>query len=428
MRTLLEKQVLGSLVHRPEALRSVDLGSEDFTVDLHRSVYEAMLRLDADGAPIDETTLYHQLKKNAADICELPMSVPTGANVGYYLCELKKLIAEEKKRELSAMSHRLVLEGADVLEQAETLRHQAAEIDAQYSDQRQREADQLINAASDIFAGLRERRAAPDTLFLGLPWLDRIHKGLVPGDYVVLAARPSCGKTALAVQILAELAKRDIRTMLISREMEARAIAARIIAYVSMTSTTKAVRQPDQVPEDIRHQILACEPSVRDICRRIRFVTRGITGPEALAARVREAAGDGAMLVCCDYLQLLEAPRASNRNEGISQLSRAWKLACMDNGVRGLMLSQLSRAGEKENRKPQLSDLRDSGAIEQDADYVWFLHRTAGKNTKYTNCSIQTDFDQAKGRNSGTDWASLVLRGDQQRFCQEEAQEYEEAY
>jgi len=159
---------------------------------------------------------------------------------------------------------------------------------------------------------------------------------------------------------------------------------------------------------------------VRDICRRIRFVTKGITGPESLAARVREAAGDGAMLVCCDYLQLLEAPRAANRNEAISQLSRAWKLACMDNGVRGLMISQLSRAGEKENRKPQMSDLRDSGAIEQDADYIWFLHRPSAKKTYIQSMGIKTDFDQAKGRNSGTSWASLILRGDQQRFCQEE--------
>lgn len=420
MRTLLERQVLGSIIHRPEALRAVDIGSGDFSDEFNRTVYEAMLALDADGAPIDETTLYHRLKKQAASICELPLTVPTGANVGYYLCELKKLIGEEKKRELSALSHQKVLEGADALEQAELLRRLVSDIDAQYSDRRQREADQLINAASDIFAALRERRQAPDTMFLGIPWLDRAHKGLVPGDYIVLAARPSCGKTALAVQILAELAKAGIRTMLISKEMEARAIAARIIAYISMTPTTQAVRQPDQVPEDIRHQILACEPDVRHTCRNIRFITKGINGPESLSARIREAAADGAQMVCCDYLQLLEAPKASNRNEAISQLSRAWKLALMDNGVRGLMLSQLSRAGEKENRKPQMSDLRDSGAIEQDADYIWFLHRPSAKKTYIQSMGIKTDFDQAKGRNSGMSWASLILRGDQQRFCQEE--------
>lgn len=419
IRAVLEKQVLGCVMWRPEAIRAIDLTTADFCDPVRSKIYETMLALDADGLNIDESTVYARMGANGADICELWTTVPTGSNLGVYLVELKKLIASEKKRAISAESYRMVMEGADALQAAEVLRQKAEEIDRQYSDNRANESEALANAAAAICAAIRDRRPAEDTMFLGVPWLDRLHKGLRPGDYVILAARPSVGKTALTIQILAELARAGKRTLLISKEMEARAIAERIVTYLAMTSASIAARQPDKVPERTRSQILSVTPEINDVCKQIKFVTRNASTPEQIAARIREAKAEGACLVACDYLQLLEA-KGNNRNESVSALSRAWKLAIMDAGLPGLMLSQLSRAGEKEGRKPELSDLRDSGSIEQDADLVWFLHRPPEKKTMIPSAGISVEFHQSKGRNTGTGWAPLTFHGDKQRFFEVE--------
>lgn len=245
----------------------------------------------------------------------------------------------------------------------------------------------------------------------GYRYLDNVLSGLKKQNLVILAARPAIGKTSLALNICSNVAKNypDRAVIFFSLEMSARLLAERITSYelgiplsVFQTGTS-------------RHEITAKLFDYSDTApnKNIFFDdTSSVTVPE-IKAKARRIKNLG--LVVVDYLQLMNsAKRIDNRVQEISEITRAFKIMAKELDVPVLLLSQLSRSNEKEkNRRPVLSDLRDSGSIEQDADVVMFLHREKLADNTYAE---NHDLIVAKNRHGATITVPLGFDGEHTRF------------
>ena len=419
-RFLLEGQVLGCLLWNPVALGAVNLTTDDFLHPVHREVYAAMLEIDADGGTIDEASVVAKTGK-ASSVCKLAWLVScTGENILFYLKLLKREIANAKKRQEAEILRAKVADGADAAEAAQKMNRNIEEIEGIYGDDRSDEKAQLSEAMRDIIARIRERSAGVPTLDTGIEWIDTMAKGFLPGDYITLAARPSCGKTALAMQIMASMASNGHKVMFLSLEMDKEALSTRLLSLVAMQCAGTAVRNPIYLGKESREHFLSCQYDAQQLAKNIWVVKKGIRGPECLATKIKQAAEDGCSMVVCDYIGLVPHRGNIQKNQKIDEISKAWKWALGDNGIPGLMLSQLNRGTEKDKRAPVLSDLKDSGSIEEDSDYVWFLHRPNGD---MNGDAVPTKLIQAKGRNVGVGARDLIFCGPHQRFAPVELSE-----
>lgn len=211
-------------------------------------------------------------------------------------------------------------------------------------------------------------------LSTGIPELDRKTDGLHPGDLVIIAARPALGKTTLAMNIAENVALDQKRLVVVfSMEMQGAQIAQRTIARRARVSMTR-LRGGNLVEQDWE-RITAVSGDLRTDL--LRLDESPALSPMDIRARSRRQASMGQLaLIVVDYLQLMAIPGSrENRNGEISQVTRSLKALAKELRVPIIALSQLSRAGEKDGRRPKLSDLRDSGGIEADADVVLFVHR-----------------------------------------------------
>lgn len=413
-RQFYEAGVLSCVLLNPEWIKACDIGSNDFANPEHRRIYEAMSALHEDGIPIDAVSVWGRAKVSAERIALVVNVAPTSTNLPWYLERLKRIALEEIRKSEGHAAAEAIKSGGDpdaAIAKMNTNIRDAEERLLPRDDQ-----PEFARVTSEIMMRIRTGELAIQTLKTGIPWIDNLSRGLIPGDYAILAARPSCGKTALAVQILAELAKSGIPTVFFSREMSQELIAQRLISYCSWTDVTGLLRG-EESDEDTRNSVLSVEPEIRYASQLIKVIARGINSIESVERLARLAVTGGARLVVFDYIQLMEMSTGRNRNEDVEKFSRRMKAMLVDLGVPGIFLSQLSRSCEAENRRPKLSDLRDSGAIEQDADLVWFLHREKiNPKDKRDDAPEQTVLMQSKGRNVGLGTRRLTFAGKFQRF------------
>lgn len=238
------------------------------------------------------------------------------------------------------------------------------------------------------------------------PWgnLNRVLKGgAVPGELVVLAARPGMGKTALAGCWAAEVARDGKPVLFISREVKDETVTARLMAREARVDST-VFRQGIANAPNVLPRLRQAQASLAELPLHIVERSTAPMTPAEVRRLARSLPGIG--LVVVDYLQLMEPDRRTNSRElEIASMSRAFKQLALDCDCPVLLLSQLSRKGEEAGRAPILSDLRESGAIEQDADIVLFLHAGKGQLAGTTSPKIQAIV--AKGRSSGTGTAWL---------------------
>jgi replicative DNA helicase len=410
-----EESVLGAMMLSPGAIGAVSevLDGGDFYRESHAKIFRAALALYAKGEPVDAITLVDELEERGelegvggkARIHELAALVPAASNAGHYAriirdtATLRELIRAGS--EIQRLGQEREGELDDILATAEQLLFEAVASRAGSDAVPIKEA--LLEAFGRINA-LYETGGEISGVETGFKDLDKITAGFQPGNLVILAARPSVGKSAFALGMMTHVAAKGTGCAFFALEMSRGEIAQRLMCSESKVDSHK-VRTGTLAQEDWPRLAAACA-SLEKLPLYIDD-TPALTLLELrskLQTLVRRDPSVGCVVV--DYLQLMSAgSHVESRLQEVSALSRGLKAIARDFNLPVIALSQLSRAVEqRHDKRPMLSDLRESGTIEQDADLVMFLYRSPeGEEAGYV------DLDVAKHRNGPTDSLKLTF-------------------
>jgi replicative DNA helicase len=435
-----EQSVLGSILIDADAMLKVAdfLKPVDFYRAQHADVYEAMLALHGQREPIDLVTLADELARRErldgvggpAYLTTLMDSVPTAVHVEHYgrIVERKAIL-----RNLIGAAGRIAAVGYEESNDAEVAIDRAESILFEISQRRTEggfeSLSTLLGQAYDRLEYLHEHRGQIIGIPTGLSQLDALLGGLQPSDLVVLAARPSVGKTSLALNVAQHAAVREGKKVAVfSLEMSREQLALRLLS--AETGINPRPLQTGFVDETDWSKIAT-------VMNAMASAPLWIDDSPALSvmelrtkARRLEAEQHGLDLVIVDYLQLMQAAtvsRDANRVQEVSEISRGLKQLARELKVPVLALSQLSRGVEQRGTaEPRLSDLRESGSIEQDADVVIFLYREAEQNPEAEVELIKVKV--AKHRNGPIGEVPVQFRKANTRFYTVAAREEVAAY
>ena len=386
-----ERSVLGAMLQSPEAvmLAMESLSAQDFFDPAHREIFDAMTAISAQSRPVDLVTLDDELtRRGSLDgvggleyLVSLSQFVPTTANAGAYI-----RIIDEK-----ATLRRLIEAAAQITKDCYSGQNETDEILSQAEkriyDITMRKGGEMLKPVQPVLLNTYERietlyknRGKIEGVPTGYPDLDRVLTGMHPGEFILVAARPSMGKTSFGLNVVENAAIRNgAKCAVFSLEMPAEQLIMRMLCSEALVDM-QTVRRGAQTLEDWEKLTDAMVP----IARSQIWIddTSGITVPEVRSKARRLQMEKGLDLIMIDYLSLMTATgRSSSRQEEVSSISRQLKGLAQELKVPVLVLQQLSRANTgRSDHRPILSDIRDSGAIEQDADVVMFLHREAYYN------------------------------------------------
>ncbi|MEE9441581.1 MAG: replicative DNA helicase [candidate division Zixibacteria bacterium] len=379
-----EQAVLGSMLTSESAIgQAIEVlqSSRRFYSPGHRKIFDAIIELYDKSSPADIVTVSNHLEKNdmledcggRTFITELADGVATSANVAYYAKNvLEPAILRDTiiaSMEIIDLCYRQEDEADEILDQAEqkifdiSHRTSATEIRS-YAD-----------IASEIIADYDERKKRGNGLAglsTGYPDLDYKLSGLKPGNMYVLAGRPSMGKTALAVNILNNACQGDHWGLLFSLEMSQLDISKRTLYSLAGVPFSKADR--GQLSDAEAKKV--AEAMGAFTARNVKIDDSSSLTPLEIRAKARRFAGQHNLaVIVVDYIQLMCA-KGETQNLQIAEISKQLKAMSKELNVPVIAISQLNRKVEsRESKRPNLGDLRDSGAIEQDADVVMFVHR-----------------------------------------------------
>ena len=382
-----EQSVIGSMFLTLKALKKAleNLQIDSFYLDSHKKIFECMLSLDKNGKSVDLTTVAEELNNRGwlnqvggvEYLTEVIEGVPTAANIDEYI-----KIVENKfiLRKLIDSATDIITESYnasnDINELIETSEKKIFDVSKNIrSTEFKNIQDVLIKTQSDI-----EKLSAKKSDITGIPTgyyeLDKTTSGFHPHELIIIAARPGMGKTAIALNMVTNIAINAKKTVaLFNMEMGAEQLATRMIASVGQIEASK-LRSGNLAHSDWKR----INEAISRLNNTNIFIddTAGITVNEIRAkCRRLKASPVGLDIVVIDYLTLItgSSKNGANRQQEVSDISRALKTMAMELDVPVIALSQLSRGIEQRtDKKPMLSDLRESGAIEQDADIVAFLH------------------------------------------------------
>ena len=431
-----ERAALGSLLLDKEAVIKVAdfLKPEDFYFDQHTMIYQGMLDLFAKRMPIDIKILSTFLEDHgkldliggASYLAQLTLEVPTATHIVQYA-----LIVKHKStlRRLITTGDRIMALGYDEVSELESLLEEAEK--AIFSVSQNFVKDRFIHV-KEILAQTYEKISDlhdPESKnhYRGLPTgfraLDNLLSGLQPTDLVVLAARPAMGKTAFALNIAQNIARRDYSVGIISLEMSKEQLVERMFCALLGVDSWK-MRTGKLADEDF-----ARIGSVMDDLNQTKIFIddSAISGIVELRTKARRLKAQfGLDLLVVDYLQMMsvatKSSYQSNRVQEISEITRALKNLARELHIPVLALSQLSRAVEgRPSKIPQLSDLRESGSIEQDADVVLMMYREDYYEEDSEKKGV-TDVYIRKHRNGPTGHIELMFEKEKMRFLDIERQ------
>jgi replicative DNA helicase len=388
-----ERAVIGAMLVSETAVAAVAerLSPEDFYSEVHRIIYSAMMRLYSRGEPIDQLTLTNELRSvgefekigGRAYVFQIVESVPTAANAARYaeIVRGKALL-----REIIDVGSRITEDAFREPDDVDEALDAAEQLIYDVSNRTMREhlapVSELAPGALEMIQRLYEAEGEVTGVETGFDDLDRLTTGFHKSDLIILAARPAMGKTAIALNMIWHAAgQKGLPVAIFSLEMSKEQLVQRLISQ-NTRIPTQALRSGNVRAEDWPKLVRG----VAQVSRAPIWIddTAGVTLME-IRAKVRRlsshlnARGEGPLaLVVVDYLQLMvgQNNRSENRQQEIAEISRGLKVLARDLDVPVLAVAQLSRAVEqRHDKRPLLSDLRDSGAIEQDADMVMFLYR-----------------------------------------------------
>lgn len=425
-----EQSVLGAILLDNEAINHVleILGPEEFYRESHREIFRAMIELSDRGQPVDAITLTDALTSRGvieriggpAYIAELVNRVPTAANVAHYA-----RIVREKAVLRSLASTATEIAGgafdgpADVDQYLDEAEHRVFEIAERRISPSFHSIRDVTKASIGLLERLHDRREMVTGVPTGFTELNRITAGFQPADLIVIAARPSMGKTALALNIAASAALRadpPVGVAFFSLEMSKEQLALRMLCSEARVDSARARNGYFNQEEFMRLITAADELSAAKI-----FIDDSSDiSPIVLKAKCRRLARDRSSslgLIMVDYLQLMRSARpGESREKEIAEISRSLKALAKELSVPVVALSQLNRQVEtRPDRRPLLADLRESGAIEQDADVIAFIYRDEMYHRDSKEPGV-AEVIVAKQRNGPTDTAKLTYLSQYTRF------------
>ncbi len=421
-----ERAVLGAILVEPVALLTVmeRLEEQDFYLDQHRIVYGACLGLQQKGRAADLLTVTNHLREEgllervggAVAVSAMVDALPDIANVGHYAdIVLDKAVKRRLMHAARSILDTCAVDSGEAkaaVEQAQKVVYEIAEgaIGGGLMP-----IGRLTEREIVALEKAQETHSSLTGIDTGYYDLNDKTSGLQPTDLVILAARPAMGKTSLAMNICTHVALRSRKKVAIfSLEMSAEQLVRRLLS---------AEARVDQQRLRTGYLAKADWPKITEVSENLKGAdlwiddTPGITVMELAAKARRLKQEHGLDLVMVDYLQLMSGGRRySNRNEEVSEISRGLKGVAKNLGVPMLVLSQLSRRPEQRgsDRRPQLSDLRESGSIEQDADVVMFIVRPSIYDTEADK--REAELIVAKQRNGPTGEIKLVFQYEYTRF------------
>ena len=381
-----EQAVLGAIFLNTDALADAMeyVEPDDFYRRAHQILFQAMVDLNNDGEAIDVLTVQNYLTTNnqlddvggVAYIAELATSVPTAANAGYYA-----KIVEEK-----SMLRRLISTATNIITQAnngdddvpsllDSAERQIMDVSERRNRSGFREIKDVLNETLSDIDRLSQQSEDITGLPTGYREFDKMTAGLQPDNLIILAARPAVGKTAFALNIAQNVAtSTDTSVAIFSLEMSAESLVNRMLCAEGSINANHL--RTGQLDEGEWQNLIVAMGALSNTSIFIDD-TPGIKMAEIRAKCRRLAKEKGNLgLVVIDYLQLIEGSNKESRQQEVSEISRQLKKLAKELSVPILALSQLSRGVEqRQDKRPVLSDIRESGSIEQDADIVAFLYR-----------------------------------------------------
>lgn len=390
-----------------------------FFDDKHKEIYSALLRLYTDKKPIDPVTLRTELKAaNQLDsaggveyIAQLLDSVPSSANAVYYAGVVRERQRHRNLIRTVGKFQELLNEPLAVDERIQQMQDLALGIE---TSKPEAEFFTLADQATKVAAGMREHQ---ETIPTGFRNIDSIIGGVSPGELIILAGRPSMGKSALALDFALNMAKAGKSGVFFTLEMPHKDLIERAICNRAMVNMAEIKGELPQPALTAKAHEEALGLQKLDL-----VLHTGATTPEKQIAFIRtRKKTHGVDVVFVDYLQLMHTGRkVENRVQEISTISRKLKIAAIQEQVPVIALSQLNRQVEsRTGHRPRLSDLRESGALEQDADIVMLIHREdyyrRNENPEATPDGT-TEVIVSKNRRGRTGIANLVFKEEYVRF------------
>lgn len=381
-----EKAVLGSIFIDPEAIAdaSAVVVPDDFYERSNRIIFQAMLDLSDREDAIDPLTLQDELtKKNQLEdiggiayVSQLALSTPTAEHVTYYanIVHRKALL-----RRLIAASQKIIntaIDGSDdvtdILDDAES---EIMNVSSENNTNVFRSIKDIVNSAVDEINNIPDDGDPVTGLPTGFSELDKMTTGFHEDELIIIAARPGVGKTSFALNVAQFVGLHTDKTVaMFSLEMSGEQLVQRMLASEGLINSQHL--RTGQLDSDEWHKLVLAAGSLAGANIYIDD-TPGIKMSEIRAKSRRLAKEKGNLgLIVIDYLQLIEGPRSESRQQEVSAISRQLKKLAKELKVPIIALSQLSRSVEqRQDKRPVLSDIRESGSIEQDADIVSFLYR-----------------------------------------------------
>jgi replicative DNA helicase len=427
--TAAERSILGAILLDNHYLNVAveKLRPEDFFLDQHRRIFERMIQLGEQQQAIDLVTLTDELHRHneleaaggAAYLAQVVDGVPRVTNVEHYA-----RIVKEKAllRNLVHSANAIQQQALAAEEDADEILDRAESVIFQLAEERVRAGfigvKEVVRESFERLHRILTEGRRLTGLSTGYQELDRLTSGLQESELIILAARPSMGKTALALNIAENIVLREHEPQpvgVFSLEMSKESLLLRLLASQARIDAHKFrtghLRHDDWTKMTSALNRLGEAPLWID--------DSGANTVVEIGAKARRLQRDkGLALIIVDYLQLITARgRFANRNEEVSSISRGLKALAKELRVPVLVLSQLTRAPEREDRRPQLADLRESGAIEQDADVVMFINRpNFYKPEKTDEERREAELIIAKQRNGPTDRLKYVFLERHTRF------------
>ncbi len=433
-----ERALLGALLLKPDVIHDVSdlIQSDSFYAEKHRLIFGAMSELSQRGEPIDLLTLSERLSNQGllertggrAYLAELAAAAPAPGNFSHYaeLVSRKHLMRSliDASYEITESAYEEARETMEVLDEAEKKIYAIGDASAAHKftaiGDRVHDAWDRIEALSKREDGIR---GVPS----GFTALDNLLSGFHPSDLVILAARPSIGKTSLGLDIARNAAVRhNVPVGIFSLEMSAEQLIDRMLAAESFVNSWKL--RTGQIRDEA--DFTRIRDALETLSKAPIYIDdkpgNNILAMRAVARRLKRDRGIG--LIVVDYLQLM-MPTSSKSSDSlvqqVTEISRSLKSLARELEVPVIALSQLSRAVEQRGGKPRLSDLRDSGSIEQDADVVMFIHREDKRNPESDRPGI-AEILVEKHRNGPTGKVELFFDEKRATFQNVESLDYHE--
>ncbi|OHB71675.1 MAG: replicative DNA helicase [Planctomycetes bacterium RBG_16_41_13] len=421
-----EMSVIGAMLLDNEVINVVVpiLNKQSFYKTAHQSIYQAIIDLYDKGQAIDLVLLREELKKRsllenvggAEYLVELEEAVPTIGNVEYYANIVRENAIKRNLIEVAANIQKQAFEGAvDTGFLLDSSERAIFEITQKKFNASSIKLNEILKETFSRIENLHDRESRLTGLSTGFFDFDDLTCGLQPSELIIVAARPSMGKTSFVMNIIEHIGVVEKKPAAIfSMEMSARQLAQNMLCSHSKIDAHKLRKG---FLEDDDRLWSALSNGLGSLSEAPIFIedTPGLTILEVRAKARRLKAQYDIQLIAVDYLQLMEAPRGENRQQEISIISRGLKSLARELAIPVIAVSQLNRSVEsREGHRPRMSDLRESGSIEQDADVIALLHREDYFNPEKKDGTAELII--AKQRNGPTGTIKLTFLSHCMRF------------